>query len=107
MGNQGSAVWKVNGEEKYFKKINDTQWAEYDNGRHVFNFEFLGNSGDAVYLKKVGWLMYLKLDSSSIIYGESRPIDLDKYLYDGTWVEVNNSQVSQNRSPSRKNKNSI
>lgn len=85
MGNTGPIAWKVNGEEKYFKKENDHRWAEYVNGKRVFDFEFMGTSGDAVYLKKVGWLMYVRLDSNSFIYGES-PNNLDKHLYNGTWV---------------------
>jgi hypothetical protein len=85
MGNQdSSAVWKVNGEEKYFKRVSDTKWVEYDNGRHVFDFDFLSYDGDAVYLKKCGWLMWLRLDSDRIIYGESLD-KLDKHLYWGGW----------------------
>jgi len=61
MGNQDSAVWKVNGEDKYFKRVSDTKWAEYVNGRHVFDFDFLGNDGDVVYLKKCGWYTYISI----------------------------------------------
>lgn len=101
MGNKDSAVWKVNGEDKYFKRVSDTKWAEYANGRHVFDFEFLGSDGDVVYLKKSGWLMWLRLDSERIIYGESRD-DLDKHLYWGGWQSGSDSSSSQlrQRSPS-------
>ncbi len=76
--------WKVKDEDKYFKKVSDSEWHEFHNGRHVFSFEFMRSSGDKVFLKKKGWLMYLQLDSSKIIYGES-PYDLDKFLYSGGW----------------------
>jgi hypothetical protein len=85
MGGGGSAIWKVHGENKYFKKMSDTHWAEFDNGRHVFDFDYISHDGSNVYLKKRGWLMFLRLGPNNIIYGESQN-NLDKHLYNGGWV---------------------
>jgi CRP-like cAMP-binding protein len=79
-------IWKVNGEDKYFKRESASRWAEYVNGQKKFEFEFLGQQGDSIYLRKIGWLMYLRLNSNSIIYGEHQS-NLDKYLCAGSWVQ--------------------
>lgn len=101
MGGGESAIWKVQGENKYFKKISDTHWAEFENGNHVFDFDYIKHDGNSVYLKKRGWLMYLKLGPNNIIYGES-PDNLDKHLYNGSWV--NSEEGGKNRSPKAEEK---
>lgn len=83
--NLDCVAWKVDGHEQYFKKLSEKKWGEFESGKLVFEFDFISRNDDNVYLKKIGWVMYLRLNSDSIIYGEN-PYNLDKYLYSGTWV---------------------
>jgi hypothetical protein len=81
-------LWKVNREQKYFKCISDEEWIEYENGKETFSFRFIRAEGDAVYLKKKGWLMFVRIDSNYFKYGEC-PHTLNKCLYSGSWVDGN------------------
>lgn len=88
MNPKNKKLWKVDGEDKYFKYVSDEEWIEYENGKEVFSFKFMKEEGDAVYLKKKGWLMYVCIDSKYFRYGEC-PFSLDKYLFSGTWIDGN------------------
>ena len=65
--------------------MSNTRWFEFENGKHVFEFDFLFRKGNEVYLSKVGYLMHLKLSPTDIYYGESQD-QIDKHLCDGNWI---------------------
>ena len=77
-------IWKVRGEEKYFKKQNNTDWVEYHNGRQVFSFKFVKSSGDVVVLKKTDG-SYLKLSYTELLMGWGED-SYNRQEYQGTWV---------------------
>jgi hypothetical protein len=77
-------LWKVEGREKYFKKHTADMWVEYEDGREIARFVYIQDKGDAIYLQKVGWQMFIRINSSSIVTGESI-LTLDKKLYAGSW----------------------
>ena len=43
--------------------MSNTRWFEFENGKHVFEFDFLFRKGNQVYLSKVGYLVHLKLSN--------------------------------------------
>jgi hypothetical protein len=51
MGNSG-AIWKVNGENKYFKNLSGDNWGEFVNDKQVFSFTLISKDGPKVTLKK-------------------------------------------------------
>ena len=63
-----TTIWKVDGENKYFKRLNSSDWAEYHNGRHVFSFKFVRSQGDEVILRKTDG-SYLKFNSRELLMG--------------------------------------
>ena len=72
-----TGIWKVRGEEKYFKKLNGKDWGEFAYGRQVFSFKFVKNDGDDVVLVKTDG-SYLKLTSSQLLMGWGED-DYSKY----------------------------
>lgn len=50
MGN--NAVWKVDGENKYFKPLSGDNWGEFVNGKQVFSFTLISKNGENVRLRK-------------------------------------------------------
>lgn len=88
-------IWKVNGENKYFMRESNTRWGEYVNGQKQFDFEFLGQQGNSILLRKIGWNMYLKINSDTITIGGD-PNNCNACLYYGSWV--NNMSTSSSSS---------
>ena len=76
-------IWKVHGEDRYFKRLDNNDWAEFANGRQVYQFKFVRSYDDVVILKKTDG-SYYKLDSSKLQIGWSE--DSFNVEQSGTWV---------------------
>ena len=79
-----TGIWKVRGEEKYFKKLSGSDWGEFVNGRQVFSFKLVKSYGDVVILKKTDG-SYLKLSSNELLMGWGED-SYNRREYFGNWV---------------------
>lgn len=78
-------LWKKKNNEFYISRQSATKWVEYCNGFKCCEYDFIRKENDSVYLKKVGWMMYVKLDNLSYVFGQT--IDnLDSPVFSGNWV---------------------
>ena len=64
--------WKVKDADYYFKKITDTRWFEYHSGEKAFEFEFLYQKDNEVYLSKIESVMFIKLGPKELTFGETK-----------------------------------
>ena len=77
--------WKVKDADYYFKKITDTRWFEYHSGEKAFEFEFLYQKDNEVYLSKIESVMFIKLGPKELTFGETKN-KIAKHLCYGSWV---------------------
>ena len=80
------SAWKKNGNEHYFSKISETNWAETVDGRRAFKFDFVERNGDKVVLFAADRDFYLKIDSSSVRFGQTKDKADENLLYEGKWL---------------------
>ena len=90
-----TGTWKVTDEEKYFKKLNGSDWAEFVNGKKAYSFVFIRSFGDTVILRKTDG-SYLKLTPTELQMGCSEN-NYNRVEYYGSWVKQ-----KQKNSSSRK-----
>ena len=64
-------VWKVQGENKYYKQINELKWAEYVDGKRVNKYKLLSKSNDVISLIKKSDGSILRLDSCKASWASS------------------------------------
>lgn len=79
-----TGIWKVRGEAKYFKKLSESDWGEFVNGRQVYSFKFVKFNGDAVVLRKTDG-SYLKLSNTELLMGWAED-EYNRREYYGSWV---------------------
>jgi hypothetical protein len=82
-------LWKVENKDIYIAKESENNWVEYRKGFRCCEFEHVKHNGHAVYLKKIGWNMFIKIDNRSYVFGQNLRI-LDCHLYNGNWVDPTN-----------------
>ena len=87
MGNNKSNIlWKVKGENKYFKadsNTNGTKWSEYYNGIKVSSFELINQIDDTLTLKET--------DGSILVFNYNMCTINGHYLYSGYWLTNQNN----------------
>ena len=78
-------IWKENGVEHYFEKINDTTWVEKRNGTIYHTLSFISKNNDKVILfRKSNTSFYVQLDSTSAKWDYNLST-IVTYLYGGKW----------------------
>jgi hypothetical protein len=65
--------WKVTGENKYYKQINEIKWAEYEglNGKRLNKYKFLSKNNDVISLIKKSDGSILRLDNCKASWASS------------------------------------
>lgn len=98
--------WKVDGADRFFKKLTNLTWIEMDQGRQIYSFDFVyeEEKSDTIILYAVDRQFYLKLTATTLTIEKtldllnenetSKSKSVIKELYKGTWVEIDHNDYT-------------